>query len=117
MADSNSPLASAGVAGMTTLRPGTCANHASRDCECCAAAPVPEPPGARSTMGTLAAPPSMKWILAAWLTIWSMAWQVKSENWISTIGREPTRAAPTAAPTMPSSEIGVSRIRSAPNRW
>ena len=30
----------------------------------------------------------MKWILAAWLTIWSIAWQVKSENWISTIGRD-----------------------------
>ena len=75
------------------------------------------PVGARSTIGTVAAPPSMKWIFAAWLTIWSIAWLVKSENWISTIGRMPARAAPTAAPTMPSSEIGVSRIRSGPKRW
>ncbi len=102
---------------MTTFSPGTWANHASRLCECWAAAPVPDPSGARSTIGTVAAPPSMKWILAAWLTIWSIAWLVKSENWISTIGRMPASAAPTAAPTMPSSEIGVSRIRSAPKRW
>ena len=115
IADSSRPLASAAVAGRTTFSPGTWANQASRDCECCAAAPVPEPDGARSTMGTLAAPPSMKWILAAWLTIWSIAWLVKSENWISTTGRIPHIAAPTAAPTIPSSEIGVSRIRSGPN--
>jgi len=31
------PLASAGVAGMTTVRPGTAANHTSRLCECWAA--------------------------------------------------------------------------------
>ncbi len=37
----------------------------------------------------------MKWIFAAWLTIWSIAWLVKSENWISTIGRMPVSAAPT----------------------
>ena len=109
-------MASAAVAGMTTLRPGTWANHASRLWECWAAAPVPEPSGARSTMGTDMAPPSMKWIFAAWLTIWSIAWLVKSENWISTIGRIPASAAPTAAPTIPSSEIGVSRIRSGPKR-
>ena len=117
MAESSRPLASAAVAGITTLSPGTWANHASRLCECWAAAPVPDPVGARSTIGTVAAPPSMKWIFAAWLTIWSIAWLVKSENWISTIGRMPASAAPTAAPTMPSSEIGVSRIRSAPKRW
>ena len=61
---------------------------------------MPEPAGARSTIGTLAAPPSMKWILAAWLTIWSIAQVTKSENCISTIGRSPHSAAPTAAPTM-----------------
>ena len=92
IAESSRPLASPAVAGITTLRPGTWANHASRLCECWAAAPVPEPSGARSTIGTVAAPPSMKWILAAWLTIWSIAWLVKSENWISTIGRMPASA-------------------------
>jgi hypothetical protein len=101
---------------MTTLSPGVCANHASRLCECWPAAPVPEPPGARSTIGTCAAPPSMKWIFAAWLTIWSIAWQVKSLNWISATGRRPAIAIPTAAPTKPSSEIGVSRTRSPPKR-
>ena len=116
MAASSRPFASAGVAGSTTRNPGTCANHASSDCECCPAAPVPDPDGARSTIGTFAAPPSMKWIFAAWLTIWSIAWAVKSENWISTTGRMPVSAAPTAAPTMPSSEIGVSRTRSGPKR-
>jgi hypothetical protein len=34
---------------------------------------------------------------------------------ISTTGRWPAIAAPTAAPTKPSSEIGVSRTRSSPN--
>jgi hypothetical protein len=34
---------------------------------------------------------------------------------ISTTGRCPVMAAPTASPTNPSSEIGASRIRRAPN--
>ena len=54
-----------GVDGCTTLSPGTCANHASRLWLCCAAAPVPEPPGSRTTIGTRALPPNMKRILAA----------------------------------------------------
>ena len=33
----------------------------------------------------------MKWIFAAWLTIWSIAQVTKSENWISTIGRMPAQ--------------------------
>jgi hypothetical protein len=45
-----------------------------------------------------------------------MACAVKSENCISATGRIPHRAAPTAAPMIASSAIGVSRIRSAPNR-
>ena len=36
----------------------------------------------------------------------------KSANWISTIGRSPIQAAPIAAPTKPSSEMGVSISRS-----
>ena len=58
----------------------------------------------------------MKCSLAAWFTTWSMAWQRKSENWISTIGRMPVSAAPTPMPTMPSSLIVVSRTRSVPKR-
>ena len=34
---------------------------------------------------------------------------------ISTMGMNPARAAPTPAPTMPDSEMGVSRTRSGPN--
>ena len=60
------PFASAGVAGITTFRPATCVNHASRDFECCAALPRPEPPWVRTTSGTRACPPNMKRFCAAW---------------------------------------------------
>src|SRR5207302_5836795 len=55
------------------------------------------------------------WILAAWLTSWSMTSVMKSPNMMSTIGRIPVIAAPSPMPVMPASEIGESRIRSAPN--
>src|SRR5699024_8449342 len=54
--------------------------------------------------------------LRGWLAIWSIAWAVKSENWISTMGRMPVIAAPTPIPTIPSSEMVVSRTRSGPKR-
>ncbi len=41
---------------------------------------------------------------------------MKSQIWISTIGRIPATAAPTPIPTNDGSEIGVSRTRSSPNR-
>jgi hypothetical protein len=53
--------------------------------------------------------------LAAWLTSSSTAQRAKSENRISTIGRVPIMAAPTAAPMMQASEMGASEIRSGPN--
>jgi len=68
------------------------------------------------TTGTETSPPSMKRILAAWLTICSMASVAKSENWNSKIGRMPVTAAPTATPAPPSSEIGMSITRSVPKR-
>src|SRR6266852_1920900 len=40
---------------------------------------------------------------------------MKSPNIMSTIGRSPVIAAPTASPVKPASEIGVSRTRSFPN--
>src|SRR5579871_438616 len=40
---------------------------------------------------------------------------MKSPNMISTTGRMPVMAAPTAMPVKPASEIGVSRTRSGPN--
>src|SRR3546814_6932328 len=73
MALSSSPLASYGVLGITTLRPGTCANHASSDCECCAPKPpMPPPTIMRITIGTCVAAPDMKRCFAAWLKIGSM---------------------------------------------
>ena len=68
--------------------------------------------GARITIGTAIVPPDMYRILAALLTIWSMARNRKSPYWTSTIGRIPIIAAPTAAPKNPSSAIGVLSIRS-----
>ena len=107
-------MASAGVAGATTFRPGTCAYHTSRFCECVAASCWPPPPGVRMTSGTLTWPPNMAWIFAAWFTIWSIASRLKLMVMISTTGRRPSIAAPIAAPTKPSSAIGVSRTRFGP---
>ncbi len=44
-----------------------------------------------------------------------MAQRAKSAKRISTIGRVPAIAAPTAAPIIAASEIGVEQIRSTPN--
>src|SRR3954470_3200066 len=51
---------------------------------------------------------------AAWLTRLSIASGRKSPNMISTTGRSPATALPNAAPAIASSEIGVSKTRSAP---
>ena len=107
----SSALASAGVAGATTFRPGTCAYQTSMFCEWVAASCCPPPPGVRITMGTETWPPNIACIFAAWLTIWSMASRLKLSVMISTTGRRPSIAAPIAAPTNPSSQIGVSRTR------
>ena len=53
------PRASSAQEGYTTFRPGTWVSHASRLCECCAAAPVPAPAGRRTTIGRLILPPNM----------------------------------------------------------
>ncbi len=53
--------------------------------------------------------------MAAAFTIWVNAFEIKSANCISTTGRIPTSAAPTAVPTMAASQIGVSITRDAPN--
>src|SRR3954471_8749857 len=54
-------------------------------------------------------------MLAALLTIWSNATQLKLNVMYSTIGRRPTIAAPMPMPVKPSSEIGVSITRRGPN--
>jgi hypothetical protein len=66
------------------------------------------------TTGQPASPPNMYWIFAALLTIWSKASRLKFTVMISTTGRPPAMAEPIAAPTNPSSEIGVSRTRCSP---
>ena len=52
MADFSSPLASAGVPGATTFRPGKWAQMASGVCEWVAPSCRPPPPTVRRTMGT-----------------------------------------------------------------
>ncbi len=54
-------------------------------------------------------------IEAAEFTIWSIASSAKLIVMSSTTGRSPAIAAPTPAPTMVFSEIGVSRTRFSPN--
>ena len=111
----SSPAASAALDGITTFSPGMCVSHASRLCECWAPARAPAPPWVRSTIGTVSWPPDMKCALAAWLTSWSSASVMKSMNMISTTGRSPACAAPTATPQTAPSLIGVSMTRAVPN--
>ena len=74
---------------------------------------TPPPNGARITTGSLM--PLRQCVLAPTVTIGSNAHEMKSANCSSAIGRSPIQAAPKAAPTKPSSAIGVSITRSAPN--
>ena len=111
----SSPFASATVAGVATLSPGTCAYQPSNECECCAAMPRPPPLAMRITTGTLSWPPDMWRRVAAVLTIWSSARSEKLIVITSTIGCMPPTAAPMPAPTKVDSESGVSRTRSGPN--
>src|SRR3989441_8996588 len=59
IADLRSPLASAGVAGATTLRPGMCASQLSHACECCEESWSAAPFGPRNTIGRGICPPDM----------------------------------------------------------
>ena len=59
IAEAISPLASAGVDGMTVFRPGIWVNQASMDWECCAAAATPAPAIVLTTRGTFALPPNI----------------------------------------------------------
>ena len=69
---------------------------------------------ARNTTGSVACPPNMYRIFAAWLTNWSIATHMKLVS-VSTIGRIPTREDPIAAPKNPFSDNGVSSTRRSPN--
>jgi hypothetical protein len=57
--DRNRPRASAGVLGVTTLRPGVWAYQTSRFWEWVAESCWPPPPGVRRTIGTLVCPPNI----------------------------------------------------------
>ena len=66
-------------------------------------------------MGSTALPPNMYFILAAWLTSWSMAHIMKVMYMNSATGRIPTAAEPRAAPPIAASEMGVPTTRLGPN--
>ncbi len=89
---------SAGVEGITTVRPGMCARSASRLWECWLPEERPAPNWVRTVRDIWADPPVMKGSLAAWLSSWSKQTPRKSRYMISTTGRMPAMAAPTAEP-------------------
>src|ERR1700752_639704 len=114
IADVSRPLPSRGVDGTITFIPGMCMNQASSVWEC--VAPVARPPYTwmRTVMGAVVLPAVMNRNLAALLISWSAAMPMKSMIMISATGSRPSMAAPTAAPTIAASEIGVSSTRSRP---
>ena len=69
----------------------------------------------RTTTGTENWPPDVRRSAAAVLTIWSSASMLKFTVMTSTMGRSPFSDAPIPIPTNPSSDSGVSRMRSGPN--
>ena len=69
---------SAGVEGMTTVKPGMCASSASRLCECWLPDERPAPNCVRTVSAISAAPPVMNGNLAAWLSNWSKQTPMKS---------------------------------------
>ena len=114
-AAASSPTTSRGLDGATTFSPGTAMAQFSTDCECWAPNRTPAPLAQRTTSGRASWPSDMYLILAISLAIRSQQTAKKSLNMISAIGRRPVIAAPTAAPRMACSLIGVSRTRSGPN--
>ena len=100
-------------AGQTTLRPAVPTNQPSGEPAWNGPPRTPPPEGQRIAIGI--AWPERQCVLAATVTIVSNGQVMKSANWSSTTGRSPIQAAPMAAPTNPSSEIGVSITRSSPN--
>ena len=87
-------------------------SSASTHRECWADEEVSEPCCVLTVSGALMRPRVSQRTLAAWFTSWSMPTKRKSAHMISTIGRRPTMAAPSAAPSIALSEIGVSKTRS-----
>ena len=89
-------------------------NQEAGICEWIAPKRPPAPTTERITTGTLTSPRVRNQYLDIWLTTLSITSGRKSPNMISTTGRSPVTAEPNAAPASASSEIGVSKTRSAP---
>jgi hypothetical protein len=83
--------------------------------ECCGPKRPVAPPTERTVTGTTHWPPDMNRNFGSSLTMASAAVGRKSLNMISTTGRSPVTAMPSATPMKPFSQIGVLRIRSRPN--
>ena len=77
---------------------------------------MPPAYGTRMTIGTLSAPRVRLRSFATCEAICSNAGYANASNCISTTGRSPDMAMPTAKPTMPASASGVSKQRLSPNR-
>jgi len=73
----------------------------------------PPPDGRRTTIGT--GVPARQRCLAATVTSWSQAQEMKSANCISATGRIPMIAAPVQPPTIAASASGASITRQGPN--
>src|SRR5580765_3461629 len=86
--------------------------HDSPVAECCVPKRPVAPPIERTVTGTLHWPPDMKRYFGSSFTNASAAVGRKSLNMISTTGRIPVTAMPSATPRNPFSQIGVFMIRS-----
>ena len=109
------PLASYTVLGTITFKPGQLAYQLSNACEWVAPSWPALAVGPRNTIGIVNCPADIWCILAALLMIWSMATIEKLNVMNSMMGRRPFIAAPTPIPANPSSAMGVSSTRLAPN--
>src|ERR1700712_1859348 len=87
--DFNKPLASAGLDGTTTFKPGQFAYQFSKHWLCCELSIPALPVGPRKTIGTENWPTLILMILAAPLMIWSIATNEKLKVMNSMMGRRP----------------------------
>ena len=115
IADFNKPLASYGLEGTITFKPGVFANQFSKAWEWVAANCPADAVGPLKTIGQLNWPPDICLIFAALLIIWSIPTREKLKVIYSTIGLFPVMVEPIATPANPSSEIGVSITLFGPN--
>ena len=116
MASSRRPFASKAVAGIATLMPGTCANHACRLFECCGPCPQPRPTMARMTIGSEDCVFDLNRHRAIQFTMASIEYSMKSRRWWTRTGLQPATAAPIPVAVMALSDTGKSRTRSGPKR-